>query len=91
MVKIIETNYNEESFQSRIIEVESWEYVIKQFTEEEIKAPKIHRDIFNSEISGAIRPKMSTIENLKYDYFRLSCDVIYNCGRIKKLIQLIEN
>lgn len=90
MVKIIETNYDKISFQSRVIEVESWEYIIKQFTAEEIKHPKTFKDVYRNKYLGVIRPKLSKIENLKYDESRLMCDVIlFNKERYKKLIELI--
>ena len=92
MIRIIETNYNEVSFQSRIIDVESWQYIIDQFTpaEGELHYPKIHKDILNR-YSGVIRPRFSKIENLKIDdYHRLMCDVItFNGRRSKKLIEVV--
>lgn len=92
MIRIIETNYNEVSFQSRTIDVESWQYVIDQFTpnEGELTCPKIHKDIYRG-YSGVIRPRFSKIENLKIDdkCWRLMCDVITFNGRrrSKKLIE----
>ena len=44
MIQIIETNLMLDkklnNFQSRVIEVESWDYVIKQFTSNDIINPK---------------------------------------------------
>lgn len=92
MIRIIETNYNEVSFQSRIIDVESWEHLINQFTpnEGELRHPKIHKDIYGG-YSGVIRPRFSRIENLKVDnYRRIMCDVItFNGRRSKKLIEVV--
>jgi hypothetical protein len=88
MIKIIETNLNNDSFQSRVIEVESWKYIIDQFINDEKICTKIHKDIFNSGYIGVIRPMLSCIENLKYDDKRLSCDIIYYKGRARKLIQV---
>lgn len=49
MIQIIETNLmlddKLDNFQSRVIEVESWDYVISQFIQNDVKHPKIHYDI----------------------------------------------
>lgn len=90
-IKIIEINVFEDfsSFQSRIIEVESWDYIINLFTSaEENTRPDVFNDIFNSKSTGVILPRQSRIENLQYDDFRLSCDVICHT-RNKKLIQRV--
>lgn len=90
-IKIIETNVFEDfsSFQSRVIEVESWDYIINLFTSaEENTKPDVFDDIFNSKSTGVILPRQSRIENLQYDDFRLSCDVICYT-RNKKLIQRV--
>lgn len=93
MVKIIETNismnYSNEiiDHQSRIIEVSSWnEYI------EEIKTRKtISRKSFLGNLIGVTIPKMAIVENLVYDDFHLSCDVInYKGIRDKKLCYLIK-
>lgn len=91
MIQIIETNLmlNEElnNFQSRVIEVESWDYVISQFIQKDVKHPKIHYDI-RGRYSGVIVPRMAKITNLKYDENRLSCNVMtWNGKVIKKLIE----
>lgn len=91
MIKIIETNLMLDdklnNFQSRVIEVESWEYVIEQFTSEDIKHPETHYDIYGR-YSGTIVPRFAQIENLEYDENRLTCDVvIFNGRRTKKLIE----
>ncbi|MGU8921452.1 hypothetical protein ACV3UV_12145 [Clostridium perfringens] len=91
MIQIIETNLmiNDKlnNFQSRVIEVESWDYIIKQFTSEDIKNPKVHYDIYNR-YSGVIVPRAAKIENLKYNNYRLTCDILTSNGRkTKKLIE----
>lgn len=91
MVQIIETNLMIDekinNFQSRVIEVESWDYVIEQFISKDIVSPKIHYDI-NNRYSGVITPRMAVIENLEYDNNRLSCNVLtYDKRRIRKLIE----
>jgi hypothetical protein len=90
MIKIIETNLFKDfsSFQSRVIEVESWEYVIKQFIGEN-KIPKIHTDV-NGHYSGVIRPRFSKVKNLKYDGDKLMCDVEdFTHNMRKKLIERV--
>ena len=91
MIQIIETNLmlNEKlnNFKSRVIEVESWDYVIEQFVSKDIVCPKVHYDIHNR-YSGVIVPRMAVIENLEYDDNKLSCNVLtYNGHKIRKLIE----
>lgn len=87
MIKIIETNYNEVSFQSRVIEVESWDYVIKQFTTE-IATPKSFTDIYGN-YEGVIIPRFKVIKNLNYSDDTLMCDV-YTLSPNKKIVKLIQ-
>ncbi|MDM0660013.1 hypothetical protein QTH47_12885 [Clostridium perfringens] len=92
MIQIIETNLMIDdklnNFQSRLIEVESWDYVIKQFISKDVKNLKVHCDIHNRYV-GEIVPRAVKIENLKYNDYRLTCDVIrFDGKRIKKLIEL---
>ncbi len=93
MIRIIETNLNDCSFQSRVIDVESWQYVIDQFIPNygELTCPRIHRDTFTG-YEGVIRPRFSKVENLNCEeYGRLMCDVIiFGNMRTKKLIQLLR-
>ena len=90
MIQIIETNLMLDkklnNFQSRVIEVESWDYVIKQFTSNDIIDPKSHYDIHNR-YSGVIVPKGAVIYNLEYDDNRLSCNVLAYGHKIRKLIE----
>ena len=91
MIQIIETDLMLDkklnNFQSRVIEVESWAYVIEKFTSDDVVNPKNHYDIHNR-YSGVIVPRMAVIENLEYDDNRLSCDVLtYNGHKIRKLIE----
>lgn len=93
MIRIIETNLNDCSFQSRVIDVESWQYVIDQFVPDcvGLTYPKIHRDTFTKGYEGVIRPRFSKVENLNCEeYGKLMCDAItYNGMRTKKLIQFL--
>lgn len=90
MIQIIETNLMLDeklnNFQSRVIEVESWDYVVEQFTSSDVVNPKGHYDIHNR-YSGAIVPRMAVIENLEYDDNRLSCNVLHNGRKMRKLIE----
>lgn len=91
MIQIIETNLmlddKLDNFQSRVIEVESWDYVISQFIQNDVKHPKIHYDI-HGRYSGVIVPRMAKITNLRYDENRLSCDVMtWNRKVIRKFIE----
>lgn len=89
MIKIIETNINDEDFQSRIIEVPSWEYVIDLFEQEDVEYPKTFTSIIGN-YYGVIRPRFSKIHNLKYTDIRLCCGVeTYDKVIITKLIQRI--
>ena len=91
MIQIIETNLMLDkklnNFQSRVIEVESWDYVVEQFTSDDVVTPKTHCDIHNR-YSGVIVPRMAVIDNLEYDDNRLSCNVLTcNGHKIRKLIE----
>lgn len=91
MIKIIETNFlnrkEVEFFQSRVIEVPSWKFIIDIFTEEDNCELYSCRDI-NGRYEGVIRPKLSKINNLVYDNTKLSCDIVlFNNNIVKKLIQ----
>ena len=93
MIRIIETNYNEVSFQSRIIDVESWQYLIDLFApiEVELTYPKVYEDIYGR-CSGVIRPRYSKVENLNIDNkcHRVMCDIVtFNGMRSKKLIEMV--
>lgn len=88
MINIIETNIsinNNNEFidhQSRVIEVESWGNYV-----DEIKSAKsIFRESILGNLHGKSIPHFSKIENLKYNDFCLSCDVINRFGwKSKKL------
>ena len=89
MIKVIETNLSIDNenklrdFQSRVIEIDSWEDIIQ-----EIKDCKtVIRNSVLGCLSGTTIPRESKIENLTYDDFHLSCDVINYAGmKTKKLI-----
>ena len=91
MVKIIETYVSSPNFnkfadhQSRVIEVNSWnDYV------EEIKTKRtVCRKSCLGYLFGVSIPRNATIENLIYDDFHLSCDVINYEGQITKLFSYL--
>lgn len=93
MRKVIETNIsldnvgNQADFQSRVIEVESWESYI-----EEIKNPtsKVKSDVFGC-LNGTIMPRFTKASNLVYSDFHLSCYFSNQFGlNGKKLAYLID-
>jgi len=93
MVKIIETNFqlHNNSFQSRVVEVESWEYIINLFKQDEVNKVDNFQDVYNNYYEGVIRPKFSKIKDLKIEDDRLTCKVVIYDGRESmKLIQLID-
>jgi len=87
MIKVIETNlsmytkHTIKDFQSRVIEVDSWDEYIQ-----EIKDAKmvIRNPVFGS-LYGTTIPHDVKVENLTYDDFHLDCDVIRSGMRTKKL------
>jgi hypothetical protein len=88
MIKVIETNLSLNSddiiqdFQSRVIEVESWESFINEIEQ----AKTISRISVMGCLEGASIPREAKVENLIYDDFHLSCDVITRIGfKSKKL------
>lgn len=93
MIKIIETNLSIDEnniirdHQSRVIEVDSWDEYIQ-----EIKNSKaIYRSSIIGSLHGNTIQNDSKVENLIYDDFHLSCDVINRYGIIsKKLAYLIS-
>lgn len=91
MIKIIETNLHEDGFfQSRVIEVESWDYVINLFTNDTMKGIKCYKSILGNYI-GEIRPRRILVTKLVYNYDRLYCEFrIFNNKLIKKFIQRIN-
>lgn len=99
MAKIIETNLifddnnNLRDFQSRMIEVDSWEYVIDLF-ESDDSDDKIFYADYSYNMMGVLRPKGSKIENMKYTERKLMCDVIrsssFGVSKTKKIIDLCK-
>ena len=91
MVKIIETNLTMTDMividhQSRVIEASSWDDYCNAIKNYDGKAIE-----FRSLTSayGATIPREAAIQNLKYDDFHLSCDVITRGGCLaKKLVFL---
>ena len=85
---VIETNisYDNGEFkdhQNRIIEVDSWEEYVDNFEKRFSKnyaGTMWGRNFRNSEL----------IENLKYDNFHLSCDLINDRYKTKKLAYLLD-
>lgn len=92
MPKVIETNlYIEKDeikdFQSRIIEVDSWEDFINEVRE----GKTVIRNSILGNLHGSTIPRAFKVINLEYDDFHLSCDVYnYLRQRTKKLVYLIE-
>jgi hypothetical protein len=94
-IKVIETNIslnpNSENdimldHQSRIIEVESWDNFVKEIKD----AQTVIRKAYIGSMEGNSIPRDAEIQNLKYDDFHLSCDVINWLGhKSKKLVYKI--
>jgi hypothetical protein len=93
MVKVIETHitlddkgkYN--SFQSRVIEVESWESYVNEIKSVE----SVTRTAIIGHLTGVSLPRNTVVEELKYDKNSLSCyfyDALRN--KILKLAYLIR-
>lgn len=92
MIKVIETNislnpnYDYDiiiDHQSRVIEVESWEDFINEIKE----AKTVIRNSYIGNMEGTTLPRESKIENLVYDDFHLSCNVLNWLGhKSKKLV-----
>lgn len=90
MVKIIETNMNEEDFQSGVIEYTSWEDYVDIFKNYNVNKRYIAHGILGS-MHGIVVHKNSKISNLKYDDFHLSCDIKHIDGFIdRKIAYLIR-
>jgi hypothetical protein len=93
MPKVIETNLvlNDEnqakSFQSRVIEVDDW----LGFVDEIFNCHTVSRQAALGHLEGVTIPRSSKVENLLYDDFTLSCDVINYFGvKTKKLCYVIN-
>ena len=89
MIAIIETNLSIDTtntikdFQSRVIEVESWNNYIQEIKE----CRTIERSSVLGNLYGVSISRESKVENLFYDDVHLSCDVINRFGfRTKKLV-----
>lgn len=86
MIKVIETNIfidENYSFQSRVIEVESWESLIEEVENKEV----VIRESYLGNYMGVTVPKSARIENLKYNDTQLSFDIYtYKNAHVKKLI-----
>lgn len=91
MIKVIETNIYEEDValpQSRVIEVESWDYIIEQF-KSDTGIYKTHRDIYGK-YYGAIRPKCIMVTKIAYNDEKLYCEFMaFGNKVVKKFIQRI--
>lgn len=93
MIKVIETNISlypngdMADFQSRVIEVESWDGIV-----DEIKSAKsVNRHAYIGSLYGVTLPKFCTIENIEYNDRQLQCVVTsYDNRRAVKLLYLIE-
>ena len=85
MIKVIETNlsiykndenYTIKDFQSRVIEVDSWDEYIQ-----EVKHSKVvvRNSIFGS-LHGTTIPHDANVYNLTYDDLHLDCDIVNRFG-----------
>ncbi|WP_425203738.1 hypothetical protein [Priestia megaterium] len=97
MIKVIETNISiddkgmQRDHQSRVVEFEEWEDVINEFKSE----TSVDRKDALGTLHGKTIPLNAVVEDLKYDHFHLSCDVIKDNGRggfikSRKLVYLIK-
>ena len=93
MVKVIETNIsldqndNFVDFQSRVIEVESWE----SFIDEIKNGTTVSRTAIFGNLTGASYPRHSKIEELEYDHSHLRCNFTNVMDmKFKKLAYLIN-
>lgn len=92
MLKIIETNLSIDlnndiiDHQSRIIEVVSWNEYINEYLEEKT----VLRVTFIGNLNGATIPKNSKVLNLVYDGVHVSCDIVREGVRTKKLAYKIN-
>jgi len=75
MIKIIETHLSLDNdniirdHQSRVIEYDSWDEYIELIKSEKYK-------LVNGTMDGCILPRSAKVENLIFDDFHLSCDVL---------------
>lgn len=81
MVYIIETNLSMKNdvimdFQSRIVEVPSWEEYCEMYENYDGQACNIGKSI--TQLCGNNINSHRIIENLKYDDFHLSCDMVWD-------------
>jgi hypothetical protein len=93
MVKIIETNISlnddgiQADFQSRVIEVDSWELFVDEIKSGETK----NRTACIGYLTGLSLPRQTKIESIKDDGFHLSCDFTNRFGcKMRKLAYLIN-
>jgi len=83
MIKVIETNISiddngiQRDHQSRVVEFEEWEDVIDEFR----SGVSVDREDVLGSLHGRTIPLNAVIENLKYDDFHLSCNIIKDNGR----------
>ena len=89
MIKIIETNlsiykhdedHTIKDFQSRVIEVDSWEEYIQEIKDAKV----VVRSSILGSLHGTTIPYNARIENLTYDDFHLDCDVVNRFGMNSK-------
>ena len=93
MILVIETNLsldkedNIKDYQSRVIEIESWDDFINEVKE----AKCIIRSAYLGGMYGNTIPRSAKVENLIYDDFHLTCDVYNYAGqKTKKLAYIIK-
>ena len=96
MVEVIETNIsiddyrNIKDYQSRMVQVPSWEEYITLYTKYCGIANGRDYKTHNNNLLGCVMPSNATIDNLEYDNFHLKCDIrFFNGSKEIKLAYLI--
>lgn len=96
MVKIIETNisYKDNEIadhQSRVIEVDEWDFYTRIFDEYNPNLYPIQFESIIGNVWGGCVPKHAKITHLEYDDYHLKCDMrLYNGFRQTKLAYRVE-
>jgi hypothetical protein len=93
MTLVIETNIslddkgNFADHQSRVIEVDSWDELVKEVTDKQL----VIRKAYLGYMYGLTIPKDCTIDNLIIIDYKLSCDITtYNGHKSKKLLYMVK-
>ena len=99
-MKIVETNIIYKGFtfydyQSRVLEIPSWEEycdLYRNYTGEAIRDEDVnYKDVYNTFFRGCLLPKRATIKNVKIDDFHLTCDMnLWNGTPYYKFAYILE-